>query len=267
MTAGPMLSQVEVDGLRIGYRRAGAGPPLVLLHGGLSDSRDWTGQLDSALCDSFDLVAWDAPGCGGSDDPPYGWTASDYGDALAGFVAALDLGRPHVLGLSWGAVLALELWRGHPDVPASLVLVSTYAGWAGSLPAAEVRRRVEGVLRDLDRPLSEVAADWAPTLLSPAATPAMVAASVTGLADVHPDGTRVMLEAFAWADYGEVPATITVPTLFLHGAADTRAPLDPVRAMQQAVPDGQLVVLPGAGHLVNVEVPELFEAAVLEFLA
>ncbi len=261
----PVVSQVEVDGLRIAYRRTGTGPPLVLLHGGLSDSRDWTGQLAS-LRDSFDLVAWDAPGCGGSDDPPPGWTASDYGDALAGFVAALELGRPHVLGLSWGAVLALELWRGHPDVPASLVLASAYAGWAGSLRAEEVERRIESVLRDLNRPPSDVAADWAPTLLSPAATPAMVAASVAGLADVHPGGTRVMLEAFARADYRAVPPTITVPTLFLHGAADVRAPLDSVRAMYHAVPDAQLVVLPGAGHLANVEAPELFDAAVLKFL-
>jgi len=261
----PVINHVEVDGLRLAYRRTGTGPPLVLLHGGLSDGRDWTPQLAS-LCDSFDLVAWDAPGCGGSDDPPHGWTASDYGDALAGFVAALGLGRPHVLGLSWGAVLALELWRGHPEVPASLVLASAYAGWAGSLPAEEVRRRVDSILRDLDRPLPDVARDWARTLLSPAATPAMVAASVAGLADVHPEGTRVMLEAFAGTDYREVPPTVTVPTLFLHGGADVRAPLESVRAMQQAVPDAQLVVLPAVGHLANVEAPKLFDAAVLSFL-
>ncbi|MDQ1599813.1 MAG: hypothetical protein QOD68_1287, partial [Actinomycetota bacterium] len=55
--------------------------------------------------------------------------------------------------------------------------------------------------------------------------------------------------------------------LFLHGAADVRAPLDSVRAMHQAVPDSRLVVLPSGGHLANVEAPELFDAAVLEFLA
>jgi pimeloyl-ACP methyl ester carboxylesterase len=146
------------------------------------------------------------------------------------------------------------------------VLASAYAGWAGSLPAEEVRRRVDSILRDLDRPLPDVARDWARTLLSPAATPAMVAASVAGLADVHPEGTRVMLEAFAGADYREVPPTVTVPTLFLHGGADVRAPLESVRAMQQAVPDAQLVVLPAVGHLANVEAPKLFDAAVLSFL-
>jgi len=57
-----------------------------------------------------------------------------------------------------------------------------------------------------------------------------------------------------------------VPTLFLHGGADVRAPLESVRAMQQAVPDAQLVVLPAVGHLANVEAPKLFDAAVLSFL-
>jgi pimeloyl-ACP methyl ester carboxylesterase len=95
----------------------------------------------------------------------------------------------------------------------------------------------------------------------------MVAASVAGLADVHAEGTRTMLEAFARADYRAVPPTITVPTLFLHGTADVRAPLDAVRAMHHAVPGSRLVVLPGAGHLANVEAPELFDAAVRDFLA
>jgi hypothetical protein len=49
----------------------------VLLHGGYGDSRDWTLQLTS-LADAFDVIAWDAPGCGGSDDPPTDWTLADY---------------------------------------------------------------------------------------------------------------------------------------------------------------------------------------------
>jgi pimeloyl-ACP methyl ester carboxylesterase len=62
------VQHVEVAGLRIAYRRAGSGPSLLLLHGGLSDSREWGHQID-ALSEDFDTVAWDAPGCGGSSDP------------------------------------------------------------------------------------------------------------------------------------------------------------------------------------------------------
>ena len=60
---------VDVDGLRIGYRRQGRGDPLLLIHGGFSDSREWRHQLDG-LSDDFDVIAVDCPGCGGSADPP-----------------------------------------------------------------------------------------------------------------------------------------------------------------------------------------------------
>ena len=55
---------VEVEGLNIAFRRAGEGRPLVLLHGGVSDSRVWSARL-ADLSDQFLVVAWDAPGCGG----------------------------------------------------------------------------------------------------------------------------------------------------------------------------------------------------------
>src|SRR6266545_8232037 len=109
---------------------------------GLGDRREWRRQLEG-LADDFTVTAWDAPGCGGSSDPPETFRLPDYADCLAGFIQALDLGRPHVGGLSWGGGLALELYRRHPQVPRSLVLASAYAGWAGSLPPEVVAERVE----------------------------------------------------------------------------------------------------------------------------
>ena len=97
----------------------------------LGDSRDWRRQLEG-LSDEFTVVAWDAPGCGESSDPdpPETFGADVYADCLAEFIEALELERPHVLGLSWGGGLALELYRRRPDLPRSLVLASAYAGWA-----------------------------------------------------------------------------------------------------------------------------------------
>ena len=60
---------VRSHGLEIAYRRAGAGPPLVLVHGAASDSRMWEPQL-GVLADAFTVVAWDEPGAGGSSDVP-----------------------------------------------------------------------------------------------------------------------------------------------------------------------------------------------------
>ena len=102
------------------------------------------------------MVAWDAPGCGRSSDPPETFGMPEYADCLAAFIDALGLERPHVLGLSFGAVLALELYRRHPLVPRTLVLASAYAGWAGSLPAevVEAAPRSRRCGRPTCRPIS-----------------------------------------------------------------------------------------------------------------
>ncbi len=162
------MDQIEVEGLRIAYQRAGEGPPLVLLHGGLSDSREWRRQLE-VLADEFTVVAWDAPGCGQSSDPPETFRLPEYADCLAAFVDALGLGQPHVLGLSFGAGLALELYRRHPTVPRTLVLASAYAGWAGSLPADVVEQRLQQALREADLPPDQVVPGYIPGLFTESA--------------------------------------------------------------------------------------------------
>jgi pimeloyl-ACP methyl ester carboxylesterase len=88
------MDQIEVAGLRIAYERAGAGPPLVLLHGYVGDGPTlWRRQLE-ALSDEFTVVAWDAPGAGGSSDPPESFGMAGYADCVAGFVDGLHLDRP-----------------------------------------------------------------------------------------------------------------------------------------------------------------------------
>ena len=131
------MEQIEVDGFRIAYERSGSGPPVVLLHGYVADPRTtWRRQIED-LADEFTVVAWDAPGVGHSSIPSEFLGMAGYADCLAAFVEGLGLGPVHVVGLSFGGALALELCRRHPRIPSTLVLVSAYAGWAGSLPADE----------------------------------------------------------------------------------------------------------------------------------
>src|SRR5207302_399838 len=149
------MELVDVDGLRIAYRRTGAGPPLIMLHGFFGDSRVWRPQL-AELSHDHEVVTWDTPGCGGSLDPPEMSRMSDYASWLGSFIVALGLERPHVLGLSFGSTLALQLYRQNPRLPTSLVLASAYAGWSGSLPADVVEQRLRETIVDLDRPADQV---------------------------------------------------------------------------------------------------------------
>jgi pimeloyl-ACP methyl ester carboxylesterase len=257
---------IEVDGIRIAFERRGEGPPLILLHGYVGDSRaTWHGQLD-ALCDAFTVVAWDAPGAGLSSDPPERFALRDYADCLNGFVDALGLGRPHVVGLSFGGGLALELYRRHPALPRTLVLASAYAGWAGSLPPEVVEQRLQQVLQLADLPPDQFVRAVTPTMFSGSASAEMVKEFAANVSGFHPAGLRAMARSFAEADLRDVLSRIDVPTLLLYGDNDVRAPLNVAEHLHAAIPRSRLVVLSGVGHLINIEAAERFNAEVRSFL-
>lgn len=255
---------VDVDGLRIAYQRLGDGPPVVLLHGGLADHREWAGQLE--LAGDLTLVAWDAPGCGRSSEPPASFRMPDYAAVAAGFVAAIGLERPHVVGVSFGATLALALHRHDPSLPRSLVLASPYAGWAGSLPPEVVAERLSSSLLALDRGTVALAKGFLETLFGEHAAPERVESTREMLEDVHPVGARAMLHAMAECDLRDVLGEIDTPTLIVHGAEDVRSPTPVVQAVHEAIPGSSLRVLPGVGHACNIEAPAAFNAAVRSFV-
>jgi pimeloyl-ACP methyl ester carboxylesterase len=85
--------------------------------------------------------------------------------------------------------------------------------------------------------------------------------------EVRSAGARPMLAAFAEADLRAVLPTITVPTLLLYRAADARAPRPVAEALHAAIPNSELVLLPGVGHLRNLEAPETFNAEMRHFLS
>jgi pimeloyl-ACP methyl ester carboxylesterase len=259
------VESVDVDGLRIAYERQGTGPPLVLLHGLPGNRRLWRPQLDG-LSDEFTVVAWDAPGNGESSDPVPPADLTGVARVLRGFVAALELGRPHVLGLSWGGGLALELARIEPVLPRSLVLASAYAGWAGSLPADEVARRVDAYERAARSDPVASLRSFAPGYFSPSAPPELFEEAVSMLADYHPEPFAALARSFGETDLGPMLGSIGVPTLVLSGGADVRAPLPVARALHDAIPGSELVVLAGVGHVGNLEAPDRFDDAVRRFL-
>jgi pimeloyl-ACP methyl ester carboxylesterase len=259
------METVEVDGLRIAYERVGQGPALVLFHGAGSDSRLWRPQLEG-LSDEFTVFAWDAPGCGQSDDPAPGVSAEELGAITAGFLRAAVPAKPHLLGLSWGSMVALEVYRGYPGLPASLVLTSAYAGWAGSLPPEEVERRYAQVEAEIDQPPEKFIDEWLPTLFTDKADPAVVAEASGILAGVRPAGLRLLLSASGRADYRPVLPTISIPTLLLYGADDQRSPLHVARELNRQIPGSKLAVIPDVGHLAQLEAPDAFNTEVRTFL-
>ena len=259
------MEHVDVGGTRIAYIRAGSGPPLVMVHGAPADSRTWQWMLPD-LARDHTVVAWDAPGFGQSSDIDDTWRAEQFADALAAFIAALGLERPHLVGHSFGTMVALSLFRQHRAVPGSLVLVGGYAGWAGSLPPNEVARRLQMFLA-----MAELGDEFDPKsypgLFSELIPADREIALTTMMRDnVRPATIRAAGYIGAETDLRPVLPTIDIPTLVLHGAADARSPLANAEALHAAIPNSQLVVLPELGHACVVEDPEACSAEIRRFV-
>jgi len=260
------VRQVTVEGRRLAYRRNGSGPTVLLLHGGVSDGREWLPLMADVEADA-DVVALDIPGCGGSDDPPPGCTLADLADVVAGVIRALRVGPVHLGGLSFGGGLALQVAISHPDVVASLLLFSAYAGWAGSLPPEEVASRRAWARTFLEESRPTEPAGLVPGLLGSTLPPELAELLEEVTADHRPVPTLVLLEAFADADLSAQLANVRCPTLVVHGERDVRAPRPVADALHRGIPGSRLVVVPGVGHMVNLEARSETAALVREVVA
>jgi pimeloyl-ACP methyl ester carboxylesterase len=252
-----------VNGLEIGFDRAGDGPPLFLAHGGASDAREWAPQL-AGLASDLTVVAWDEPGTGRSQAPAARDYLAEVAETLAALIEALELAPAHVGGLSWGGTVALELYRRRPDLVGTLILADTYAGWKGSLPADEIADRLAGFERSLEAPGGFKAS--LPGLFSSNPDPAVVGEVERVMAVATPESLRHQLEAIAAADLSDLLPDIAVPTLLVWGEEDARSPVETVaRQFHDAIPGAELVVIPGAGHVSNAERPDRFNDALCDF--
>lgn len=257
------MESIEADGLEIAFERAGTGPPLVLVHGAGDDGRIWRPQL-AALSDEFTVVVWDEPGAGRSSDLPEGFGLAGFADGLAALIGTLGLGPAHVAGHSWGGTVVLELYRRHPGLVATLIMIDAYAGWKGSLPAAEVEARVAGAREMLAGPREHF--DPAiPGLFGGEPPEEFVPLLAAIAASVRPATLERELAIMAETDLSDVLPRIAVPTLLIWGQLDERSPLTVAHQFENAIPDTSVVVVEGAGHMSSLERPERVNDAVRRF--
>jgi pimeloyl-ACP methyl ester carboxylesterase len=185
----------------------------------------------------------------------------DYAQCLVGLIEALELGPVHLLGLSWGGVVALQAYAERPSLVGSLVLADTYAGWKGSLDEVELQARVAHVRQALASP-RDALATATPGLFAADPPPAFAQLLSDVAAGIRPTSMAIQLAAIAQADLRDLLPQIAVPTLLLWGDQDVRSPLRVAAQFERAIPGADLVVLPDCGHLSNLEQPERFNEAV-----
>jgi len=230
----------------------GSGPVVLLLHGIGGSSASFARQID-ALADDHHVVAWDAPGYAASADPEAAPGMHGYAESVAELVD--DIGEAvHLVGASWGGVIALQLALDRPEMLRSLVLVSASPGSGRDAAAAE---RVQERVRVLERQGVEAfARARAPQLLAPGASVAQldeVAAQMT--VAIRLPGYAYAAQSMASTDHSARLPEISAPTLVLCGTADTVTGPPESKGLANAIPEAVYVSVEGAGHLLSQERP------------
>lgn len=226
--------------------------PVILLHGLLGSRRAWEPQL-AALSGDRTVVAWDAPGYG-SAAAPAAAGFEVYADAVARCADEAGFESFHLVGLSFGGMIAQHAALRHGDRLVSLSLLSSSPkfGFDGVTTAASWRAARLAPLDAGRRPI-----DFAPDVLRAISGPGISDAAIAGelrAAELVTDaGLRAAIDALITHDTCDALAQIHVPTLCIVGDADAETPVAYSQFLADRIPEARLVVVPGAGHLVHVE--------------
>jgi 3-oxoadipate enol-lactonase len=263
----PASAPMKTSDDRFGYEAAGdpATPPLVFLHGIGGAARAWRGQIE-AFSDRYRTLAWDMPGYGGSAPLP-AISMATLADALQDFLRAVGAVKPILVGHSIGGMIVQQWLTKYPDVAGAIVLAQTSPAF-GKADGDWQKEFIGARLGPLDR--GETMVSLAPSLVKelvgddPDVRGMELARDC--MAAVPEASYRACMLALLGFDQRNALKNIAVPTLVLSGSRDKNAPAPMMAKMATYIPSATYVELEGAGHLVNLERPAAFNAALDSFL-
>ena len=266
------MPTAPVAGVNLYYEEAGQGAPLVFVHEFAGDAESWRLQV-RFLSRRYRTIAFNARGYPPSDVPESlaAYSQQQAADDVKGVLDHLGIRQAHVCGLSMGGYATLHFGLCYPERARSLVVAG--AGY-GSDDAARHRADCEVVARRLETEGMEATAELYSR--GPMRVQFMEKDPVgwrefrDRLAGGSARGHALTLRGVQMArpsvyDLGDRMARLEVPTLIVTGDEDEPC-LEPALSMKRTIPTAGLVVIPKSGHTINLEEPEAFNRAVLDFL-
>ncbi|ASQ91252.1 alpha/beta hydrolase [Prosthecochloris sp. GSB1] len=239
---------------------------VLLLHAFPLSSRMWARQLSMLEKLQVTALAPNIPGVEGSPEKN-GWTFSDYAGSIAELLRVLTIRKVTVVGLSMGGYQAFELWRAHPESIASLVLCDTRAEQDNEGALANRRDFISAVKANGP---GEAIERMLPNVFAKATYLEQVSVIDTFKTIVGQQSGTVIaaaMEAIASRiDSVDILPEISCPVTFIFGEDDKLTPKTLGESMSSRIPRSRLCLVPGGGHLCNMEQPDIFNECLLGHL-
>lgn len=245
------------------FSTLGTGPTVLMLHGIAATHLAFAPQVESLAMAGFRAVAWDMPGYGVSP-PIEPYTFKGLAERCIALIQALQCRNLTLLGHDMGGMVAQEVVARRPELVDRLVLCGTCPSFDGF--EADLVTEPAQVL-DHGRSMGELAELLVPQMVGSGSLPEGVRLAQHSMERVHPSTFRRALQALPSFDRAAALANIHVPTLLVAGEQDRHSPAAVMKQMSQRIPSSTYVEMAGIGHLQNLEAPDEFDEAVLNFLA
>jgi 3-oxoadipate enol-lactonase len=254
------MARVEVGQLNIAFHEKGSGSAVVFLHGVGSDISAWNRQIDY-FSQRWRAVAVEYPGYGESDLPAKGLNREEIGRFLLGAMDGLGIADTHIVGLSMGGVMALEMACQRPGRVRSLTLADTFARHPDGMTI------LEGLRRDVSTmTMRDFAKGRAGLILAPDAPEALREEVIETMAKIDRRSYTWSTTAVWTADYRKALSQIHCPTLIVIGEHDQLTPIALSEELNRGVTGSRMEIIPKAGHLSNLDNPAFFNRIVEEFI-
>lgn len=256
-----------LDNPAIAVDHAGKGDVLVLMHGIGGNRTNWTRQV-KVFSEYFHVIAWDARGYGDSDDYEGPLDFSDFARDLSKVLDHFGAASAHIAGLSMGGRIAQDFAALFPQRVKTLTLIATHSGFQTFSPEEQekfVRLRLKPLVEEGKEP-ADIAPIVARSLLSPHASEDNYRELVASMAALHKDSYVKTVQSSTGFDRSSELKNITAPTKLIYGENDPLTPAAFGEGMAEKIKHARYAIIPKAGHLINIEQPEAFNACLLEFL-
>ncbi len=250
------------------YDERGQGLPVVLLHGFPLCRQMWVPQMTALAAAGYRVICPDLPGFGESPSLAGHASMSNYADTIIGLLDELTIDQAVIGGMSMGGYVLLDLVERYPQRLLGAMFLVTRAAAddaAGKQKRTMMAEQVEG------GNLLTIPETFVPVLFAEETVrenPQLIS-KVRQWVESSPasgliEGLLAMRERDDAVD--KLPA-FALPALVVGAEQDLAVPLEHSRLLAEGLPNAKLKIIPGAGHMANLEQPELFNAALLDFLA